>query len=402
MTLRHPQLLKLLAPAVVFAALLAVLTLVNRWRVAPPRCPRPRPPATTRCPGPSAQRPTHSAATPTSSACERPAMPPCTRARNAPSTAALRRDPRNVTAVIGAGTLALARHDFREGLRLGERALALAPATVRPYAVIVDAQIELGRYDDAERSLAANGRPAPEPRLLRPRVLLPRADRRSARSGGGDVAGRLGWRRNPRERGVRAEPARRPRAEARTRRGRRGRLPCGARRGARTTVRPSAGSPGSRWRAGDLEAPPPRRCGRRRRSAGDPVALTEIELARGRGEAAAEQIAIAQRAASPGARSGRPPGPRNGGVRGRPREPEPRCANSAAASTPRRRASGRRTPSAGRSPARGGPTQGLRMAREALRLGSRDPSFHYHAGIAAAAAGRPGQARRELRAGPGA
>ena len=66
---------------------------------------------------------------------------------------ALRRDPRNVTAVIGAGTLALARHDFREGLRLGERALALAPATVRPYAVIVDAQVELGRYADAERSL---------------------------------------------------------------------------------------------------------------------------------------------------------------------------------------------------------------------------------------------------------
>ena len=45
------------------------------------------------------------------------------------------------------------RHDFAEGLRLGERALALAPGTVRPYAVIVDAQVELGRYSDAARSL---------------------------------------------------------------------------------------------------------------------------------------------------------------------------------------------------------------------------------------------------------
>lgn len=68
---------------------------------------------------------------------------------------ALQRDPNELTAVIGAGTLALARHDFREGLRLGERARRLAPTAVRPYAVIVDAQIELGRYSDAQRSLQA-------------------------------------------------------------------------------------------------------------------------------------------------------------------------------------------------------------------------------------------------------
>ena len=51
------------------------------------------------------------------------------------------------------GTLALARHDFDKGLELGRRALALAPDTVRPYSVIVDAQVELGRYADARRSL---------------------------------------------------------------------------------------------------------------------------------------------------------------------------------------------------------------------------------------------------------
>jgi tetratricopeptide (TPR) repeat protein len=40
---------------------------------------------------------------------------------------------------------------------------------------------------------------------------------------------------------------------------------------------------------------------------------------------------------------------------------------------------------------------GTRWAREALRLGSRDPQFRFHAGIAAAAAGRPEAAARDLR-----
>lgn len=66
---------------------------------------------------------------------------------------ALRRDPEELTAVTGAGALALSRHDFRAGLRLGERAQRLAPEVVRPYAVIVDGQIELGRYEAAARTL---------------------------------------------------------------------------------------------------------------------------------------------------------------------------------------------------------------------------------------------------------
>ena len=45
----------------------------------------------------------------------------------------------------------------------------------------------------------------------------------------------------------------------------------------------------------------------------------------------------------------------------------------------------------------GKPDQGLRLARRALRLRARDPAFHYHAGMAARAAARPGLARRELR-----
>ena len=40
---------------------------------------------------------------------------------------------------------------------------------------------------------------------------------------------------------------------------------------------------------------------------------------------------------------------------------------------------------------------GLHWARRALRLGSLDPTFRYHAGMAALAAGRPSEGRRHLR-----
>jgi hypothetical protein len=47
---------------------------------------------------------------------------------------------------------------------------------------------------------------------------------------------------------------------------------------------------------------------------------------------------------------------------------------------------------------RGGrPAPGLRWAHRALRLGSRDAIFRYHAGMAALAAGRAGEGRRDLR-----
>ena len=67
--------------------------------------------------------------------------------------AALRRDPRDVGALIGAGTLAGLRHDFSEQLRLGKAALRAAPELARPLTVIADAQIELGRYDEAGRTI---------------------------------------------------------------------------------------------------------------------------------------------------------------------------------------------------------------------------------------------------------
>jgi tetratricopeptide (TPR) repeat protein len=61
--------------------------------------------------------------------------------------------PRNVDVLTGMGTLALARHDFRGALRLGLAAHGAAPELVKPYPVIVDAQVELGRYGEAGRTL---------------------------------------------------------------------------------------------------------------------------------------------------------------------------------------------------------------------------------------------------------
>jgi tetratricopeptide (TPR) repeat protein len=66
---------------------------------------------------------------------------------------ALSQDPRSVGALSGLGSLALARHQFRLGLTDGMKAHELAPAVLQPYFVIVDAQVELGRYGDAQRTL---------------------------------------------------------------------------------------------------------------------------------------------------------------------------------------------------------------------------------------------------------
>jgi tetratricopeptide (TPR) repeat protein len=66
---------------------------------------------------------------------------------------ALERDPRNLDATVGMGTLALARHDFGAALRHGQAARRMAPASFAPFAVIVDAQVELGRYGAAQRTL---------------------------------------------------------------------------------------------------------------------------------------------------------------------------------------------------------------------------------------------------------
>jgi len=54
--------------------------------------------------------------------------------------------------LTGAGLLALARHDFTLALSLGQRAHALEPASPDALGVLVDAQVELGRYPEAAAS----------------------------------------------------------------------------------------------------------------------------------------------------------------------------------------------------------------------------------------------------------
>jgi tetratricopeptide (TPR) repeat protein len=62
---------------------------------------------------------------------------------------ALRLAPNDLPATIGLGGLALSRHEFRTGLALGRRALALSPSTAEGYGVVGDALVELGRYREA-------------------------------------------------------------------------------------------------------------------------------------------------------------------------------------------------------------------------------------------------------------
>lgn len=67
--------------------------------------------------------------------------------------AAIKRDPSSAAAYTERGILRLGRHDFRGALRDGERAHALAPDVVKTLGVLVDANIELGRYREAARVL---------------------------------------------------------------------------------------------------------------------------------------------------------------------------------------------------------------------------------------------------------
>jgi tetratricopeptide (TPR) repeat protein len=67
--------------------------------------------------------------------------------------AARRRDARDVDALLGAATLAGLRHDFGDQLRLAVEARRRMPETVAAYPEIADAQVELGRYHAAERTI---------------------------------------------------------------------------------------------------------------------------------------------------------------------------------------------------------------------------------------------------------
>src|SRR5215207_515904 len=67
--------------------------------------------------------------------------------------AALRRDPRDVRAITGLASVAASNHQFADALTLARRARRADRGSLAPFPVMVDALIELGRYDAAEQTL---------------------------------------------------------------------------------------------------------------------------------------------------------------------------------------------------------------------------------------------------------
>ncbi len=68
---------------------------------------------------------------------------------------ALALQPGDYVAIAAMGALQLARHQFAQALEWGERARQINPYRTYAYGVIVDAQVELGRYDEAVQTLQA-------------------------------------------------------------------------------------------------------------------------------------------------------------------------------------------------------------------------------------------------------
>jgi tetratricopeptide (TPR) repeat protein len=311
---------------------------------------------------------------------------------------ALRLRPGDAGALTQRGVLALARHDFAAGLRDARRARRAAPEASRPLGVLVDALVELGRYREAGRALQAMVDRRPDlssyARVSYFRELHGDLDgavsamRLAASAGGGtaenaayvqSLLGGLELQRGrpaAARRAFGAALARVPRhapAQAGLARvdAAAGRLPAAIRR---------------------LEAvvaglPLPEHV----------IALGEAQLAAGRARQGRRtlQLVDAQRRLLA-----------RGGVdvdvelalfeaeHGSPRRALAlaRRAWAAAPSVRSADALGRALTRAGR------PAEGLRWARRALRLGSRDAGLMLHAGLAARAAGRPAVARRWLAA----
>jgi tetratricopeptide (TPR) repeat protein len=132
---------RLLAPVAVFAAVLAAMVALNGGATSPSALS-------------AAHGPSYAALGDSFLARARATGDPgfYTRAGRA-FRMALQRDPRSVGGLVGAGTLAGLRHDFAEQLRLGVEARRVAPELARPLTVIADAQVELGRYGDAARTI---------------------------------------------------------------------------------------------------------------------------------------------------------------------------------------------------------------------------------------------------------
>jgi tetratricopeptide (TPR) repeat protein len=310
---------------------------------------------------------------------------------------ALALDPRNAGALTERGALRLARHDFAGALRDGRRAHRLAPDAVRPYGVLVDANVELGRLPTAARTLQRMIDLKPDlaayARVSYLREL--RGDLRGARSAI-ELAVAAGAAAPENAAYVNTllgdlELGRGHRAAAR-------RAYAEALRQFPGYVRAQAGIARVAAARGDLPAairilrgvvarlPLPEYS----------VALGEAELAAGRRAAARRDLALVRA--------------QERLLRGAGVDPDVEIALfEADHGDPRRavalaRAAWRAAPSLRSADAlgwaltrSGRPAAGLSWARRALAPGARDASLLYHAGMSARAAGRVAQARRLLR-----
>ena len=310
---------------------------------------------------------------------------------------ALRHDAANAGAHTVRGVLRLARHDFRGALSDGMRARTLAPELVKPFGVVVDANVELGRYDAAGEALqrmidlkpnldayarvsyfrelhgdlrgarealglaAAAGGEAPE-NVSYVRTLQGNLELARGRHGAARAAYRDALARTPRYVPARAGLARVDAAS--------GRL-----RSAITRMRSVVG-----------RLPLPEYV----------VALGEMELAAGRATAARRTFDLVRVQGKLLAGAGV-----DSDVELAIFESDhgdPRRGLSLARAAWRSAPSVRSADALGWALTRAGrPREGLRWGRRALRLGSRDARFLYHAGMSAVAAGERAAAARLLR-----
>lgn len=309
---------------------------------------------------------------------------------------AIKRDPFSAAAHTERGILRLGRHDFRGALRDGTRAGRLAPGVVKTLGVLVDANVELGRYAEAGRVLQqmVDLKPSLDSyaRAAYLRELRGDLDGASealtlATSAGGEGPENVAF--------VQSLLGNLELAQRRPER---------ALTAFRTALDKVPGySPAQAGLARvDIAA------GRRDRAitrldalvAQDPkqeyvVLLGELQQADGHVQAARRTLAKVpaelERLESAGENT----------------ETEKALFEADHGSVARAVTAGRKAwanaPSVRAADAlgwaltrAGNPRRGLRYARQALRLGTRDPSFLFHAGMSAKAAGRSGEARRWL------
>jgi tetratricopeptide (TPR) repeat protein len=310
---------------------------------------------------------------------------------------ALRRAPRDAGALVARGGLELSRHDFAAALRDARAARRIAPQVVRPYGVLVDALVELGRYPAAGRALQRYVDLQPGlssyARVSYLRELhgdLPGAIAalRLAAAAGGETAENVAYVQTlignlwfTRGRLGRASLAYRE-ASARFP----GYAPAAAGLARVDAADGDLSGAVRRLRGVVARLPLPEHL----------VALAELQLARGRQEAARRDLALVRAEQRLLAASGVDTDVDAAIFEAQHGSPvrAVRLARRAHRSAPSVRADdalGWALTRAGR------PAAGLRWARRSLRLGSRDPMFAFHTGMAARAAGRPGEARALLR-----